>query len=78
MEKCKRGDINLLLFFLASAFFVLGMTILWTSNWLIDVNNADNSSVFISKMALDRKLEKQRKEHLERLNENFEISDRKK
>lgn len=75
MEKYKKGDVNLLLFFLISVIFVLGMVLLWSNNWLIDVSHADSSSIFLSKMALDRKIDKQRKEHLKRLDESLEISD---
>ena len=58
MKNFEKGDVNLLLFFLVSALFLFFMATLWSKNWLMDVDGGN--SVFLSKAALDRKVNEKR------------------
>lgn len=73
MEKFKKGDVNLLLFFLVSALFVFGMSVLWSKNWLIDERYKDYYPVFISKSTLEKKANKERAKRQEDINKSLEI-----
>ena len=77
MEKYKKGDVNLLLFFLVSAIFLFGMSILWSKNWLIE-EDLSSSSTFISKSALEKKVEEKRNKRKENVNKSLEAYDEQK
>ncbi len=74
MKKFERGDVNLLIFFLVSVLFVFGMSVLWSKNWFIE-DDLSYSSVFLTKAALDKKVDEQRNEHKENLKKTLEIYD---
>jgi hypothetical protein len=71
MDKCKKGDVNLLLFFLVSALFIFGISILWSKNWLIK-EDFDGYPSFISKKAIEKKVEEKRNIRKDNLKKNIE------
>ena len=63
-----------MLFFLVSVIFVFGISILWSKNWLIE-ENPEYYPVFLSKAALEKKVDEQRNERKENLKKTLEIYD---
>ena len=72
MKKFEKGDVNLLLFLLVSALFLFFMATLWSKNWLINVDNGN--SVFLSKAALDKRIEEKRTKRQDVVKKTFEIN----
>lgn len=73
-KKFEKGDVNLLIFFLVSVLFVFGMATLWSKNWFID-DDMSYASVFLTKAALDKKIDQSRNKQQENVNESLKIYD---